>query len=99
MFVVPRAAKRLPWLKVLALAEVLLLARRHVQLLAPLERRRFAELTGRALRERRLPPEEREELARLVRRMEPRRFAGGAVDKLSPVRLPRRFLYGKKKDR
>jgi len=97
--VVPRAAKRLPWLKLLALAEVALLAQRHLQLLGPHDRRRFAELAGRALRDRRLAPDERTELSDLLKRMEPRAFAGGAVDRLSPIRMPRRFLYGKKNKR
>ena len=61
-----RAAKRLPWFKVLALAQILLLAQRHVQLLEPRDRRRFAELAGRALRERRLKERDRDELASLL---------------------------------
>jgi hypothetical protein len=89
--------KRLPWFKVLALAQILLLAQRHVQLLEPRDRRRFAELAGRALRERRLKERDRDELASLLRRMEPRAFAGGAVDRLSPLPLPQRLLYGKRK--
>lgn len=97
MPVIPRAAKRLPWLKVLSLAEVAMLAQRHVQLLAPPERRRFAELAARGLRDRRLAPEERAELTELLKRLEPRAFAGGAIDRLSPVPMPRRFMYGKRK--
>jgi hypothetical protein len=92
-----RSVRRLPWFKVLALAQILLLAQRHVQLLEPRERRRFAELAGRALRERRLDEPERRELVSLLTRLEPRGFAGGAVDRLSPLPLPRRLLYGKRK--
>jgi hypothetical protein len=86
-------------LKLLALAEVALLAQRHVQLLGPLDRRRFADLASRALRDRSLAPDERSELSDLLRRMEPRAFAGGAIDRLSPVRVPRRLLYGKRNER
>ena len=91
--------KRLPWLKALALAEIALLAYRHVQLLSERDRHRFAELTTRALREHRLPERERDELMTLLKRMEPRAFAGGAVNRLSPLPLPRRLLYGRKQKR
>jgi hypothetical protein len=94
---VPSVAKRLPWLKILALAEVALLAQRHVQLLGPTERRRFAVLAGRALRDRRLGPQERAELTELLKRMEPRAFMGGAIHRMSPVPLPKRLLFGKGK--
>src|SRR3954468_22957402 len=81
--------KRLPMLKVLALAEIALLARDHVSRLDPGERRRMIELLrkGRG-RTRDLSPEDRAELMALVAKAEPRRFAGMAADKLSPVPLP-----------
>ncbi len=91
--------KRLPWFKVLALAQVVLLAQRHIQLLEPRDRRRFAELAGRGLRDRRLSASDREELAELLWRLEPRAFAGGTVDRFSPFPLPRRLLYGKRRKR
>ena len=92
--------KRLPVMKVLALGEIALLARDHARLLEPAERRRLLELVrhGRG-RPSNLSPAEREELAELVARAEPRRFAGLAADKLSPVPLPRRVVEGPRRRR
>jgi hypothetical protein len=87
--------RRLPIFRLLAIAEIALLARDHVSRLDPAERHRLVELVreGRG-RGRNLPPAEREELARLVAKVDPRRFAGLAADKLSPVPLPRRLVEG-----
>lgn len=88
------AAKRLPMLKhvpllrLIAIAEIALLARRHLQHLDPDERRRLAFLIRRG---RRLSPPERAELRALVAKLEPRAFAGGAANRVSPVPLPRRL--------
>ena len=78
----------MPFFKVLAIAQTLLLVRRHVQRLDAADRRRLREL---ARRGRRLSPDERDELRRLVAKFEPGAFAFAAADKLSPVPLPRRF--------
>lgn len=88
--------KRLPILKVLAIAEVALLARDHVSLLAPAERRRLLTLVrkGKGRSTRNLSDKEREELTTLVAKAEPRRFAGLVADKLSPVPLPKRVTHG-----
>lgn len=90
--------KRLPVMKVLALGEVALLAQRHLSLLTPDERRRLVALVrqGRG-RTRNLSADEREELAGLVAKAEPRRFAGLSADALSPVPLPKRFVHGPKR--
>jgi hypothetical protein len=87
--------KRLPVMKVLAIGEIALLARTHASKLSPDERRRLLTLVrkGRG-RTRTLAAEEREELAELVAKAEPRRFAGLVADKLSPVPLPRRLVNG-----
>jgi hypothetical protein len=87
--------RRLPIFRLLAIAEIALLARDHVGRLEPAERRRLVELVreGRG-RGRNLPAAEREELARLVAKIDPRRFAGLAADKLSPVPLPKRLIDG-----
>jgi hypothetical protein len=87
--------RRVPAVKLIALGEIALLARSHVVKLEPAERRRLLELVrkGRG-RPRNLTEREREELARLVAKAEPRHFAGLAADKLSPVPLPRRFKQG-----
>jgi tellurite resistance protein len=80
--------KRLPVLKLVAVAELALVARRHLQHLDAAERRRLAELVrhGRGLSEA-----EREELRRLVAKLDARAFAGAAVKRLSPVPLPSRL--------
>jgi hypothetical protein len=87
--------KRLPILKVLAIAEIALLARDHVSRLSSSERHRLVELVRKGHgRPRNLSDDDREELARLVAKAEPRRFAALAADKLSPVPLPKRLLHG-----
>jgi hypothetical protein len=89
--------RRLPVLKLLAIGEIVLLARQHVDKLEPHERRRVIELLrlggGRPSR---LSNAQRRELSALVEKAEPRLFAGAAADKLSPVPLPRRLVRGKR---
>jgi len=80
--------KRLPVLKLLAIGELALVARRHLQHLDPAQRRRLAELVRRG---RGLSAVEREELRGLVAMLDPRAFAGSAVGHLSPVPLPKRL--------
>ena len=90
--------RRIPIFKLLAVAEIALLARQHIYRLDPQERRRLLELvqTSRG-RSGNLTGREREELAALVAKVEPRLFAGLVADKLSPVPLPRRFTHGPKR--
>ena len=90
--------RRLPIFKLLAIAEIALAARDHLGRLEPAERSRLLALVrkGRG-RSRNLTPAEREDLAALVAKVEPRRFAGLAVDRLSPVPLPKRLLHGPSK--
>lgn len=68
------------WLRVLAIAQVALLVRRHVVMLERDERSRLAVLVGKSKgRPRRnLTANEREEMLRLVRKLEPGAFARGA---------------------
>ena len=92
--------KRLPILKLLAIGEIAILAKRHIERLTPHERRRLLELVRESRgRKRNLSEAERRELADLVQKMEPRLFAGAAADKLSPVRLPKRVTQGPKRER
>jgi hypothetical protein len=88
--------RRVPVLKLLSIAEVAMLAREHLTRLSPAERRRLVVLVreGRG-RPSNLGPGEREELHALVAKLEPRLLAGAAVDRLSPVPLPRRLVYGR----
>jgi len=83
-----RTLRRMPFLKVLAIAQALLLARRHLLRLDGRDRRRLSEL---AKRGRSLTPAERDELRSLLSKMEPRAFAVAAADAFSPVPLPRRL--------
>lgn len=92
--------RRLPVFKLIAVAEVALLARTHIGKLQPAERRRLLELVriGRG-RMRNLSDDERAELAGLVATLEPRLFAGLVADKFSPVPLPHRFVRGARRRR
>jgi hypothetical protein len=81
-----RLVRRMPFFRLLAIAQLALLARRHLQQLTPVERRRLGELVRRG---RNLSPAEKDELRALVARLEPRAFAGAAANALSP--FPRRF--------
>ncbi len=89
-----RASKQLPIFRVLAIAQVALLARRHLQQLGPGEARRIADL---ARRGRSLSEPEKQELRELTAKLEPRAFAGAAADQISPFGLPRRFTGVKRR--
>jgi hypothetical protein len=77
--------KGFPVARLLALGELLLLAREHVTRLEPQERRRVLELVRRGRgRPSRLSGRERKELASLIAKAEPRLFARNAAKKLVP---------------
>jgi hypothetical protein len=80
--------RRLPVLKLIAVAELALVARKHMQHLDATERRRLVELVRRG---RGMSAADREELRGLVSKLDARAFAGSAVQRLSPVGLPRRL--------
>ena len=92
--------RRLPMLKLLAIAEVMVLARNHMIKLDRHERHRLIELVrlGRG-RTRNLTASERAELSELLAKVEPRLFVGTAAGKLSPVPIPGRLLYGSARKR
>jgi hypothetical protein len=89
--------RRVPVVKLLSAAELALLARDHVARLSPGERRRLVSLVrvGRGRRSR-LTSAEREELERLLIKLQPRLLVGEAINRLSPVPLPRRLVFGAK---
>src|SRR5581483_9204199 len=92
--------RRLPAAKLLAIGQVVMLAREHIANLEPSERRRFLELMRHARgRPGNLSSSERAELAMLIAKANPRRFIGLAADKLSPVPLPRRVVNGPRSKR
>jgi hypothetical protein len=90
--------RRIPVVALLSAAEVAVLARDHYRRLNPAERRRLVQLirVGRGRRDR-LTARERDELERLLAKLEPRRLLGDAADRLSPVPIPRRLLYGRRR--
>lgn len=92
--------RRIPVLKLVAVAEVGILAHSHLMRLEPGERRRLLGLV-RAARGRpsKLTARERYELADLVAKLEPRLLAGEAANRLSPFPLPRRVVRGPRRKR
>jgi hypothetical protein len=92
--------KRLPVFKLLALGEIAILAKDHLFRLQPDERKRLIGLvqTSRG-RAGNLSEAERNELAELLGKLEPRLFVGAAADRLSPVPLPKRFTQGPRAER
>jgi hypothetical protein len=89
--------RRVPVVALISAAELALVARDHLMLLTPGERRRLITLVriGRGRRDR-LTAAERRELEMLMGKLQARRFMGDAFTRLSPVRLPRRIVYGRR---
>jgi hypothetical protein len=83
-----RMFRRMPLFRLLAIAKVILLAHRHLRRLDPGDRRRLREL---ARRGRSLDRSERDELRRLLSKLEPRTLAFATANAFSPLPLPRRF--------
>ena len=92
--------RRIPVVKLLSAAEIALLTRDHVSRLSPRERRRLIVLVrvGRGRRTR-LTGAERDELEELLTKLQPRLLMGEAINRLSPVPLPRRLVFGPKNRR
>ena len=69
------------WLRVFAIAQLALLARRHLQLLEPDERGRLTKLVAKSKARpgTNLTANEREEMLRLVRKLEPGQFGRAAA--------------------
>jgi hypothetical protein len=81
-----RLLRRLPFFRLLAIGQTALLARRHLRALDADDRRRLRELVSRG---RSMSAAEREELRRLLAKLEPRAFAVTTAGRLSPVPIPR----------
>jgi hypothetical protein len=94
---IKRLTRGVPVMGLLSAAEVAMLAKGHLAKLDGAERRRLLELVVHA-RGRRgtLSEAERDEFSSLVAKLEPRAFAGSAAEKLSPLPVPERVLYGSK---
>jgi hypothetical protein len=79
--------KRIPFFRILAIAQVAMLFGEHVRKLSPRERRRLVALVREARgRPGNLRPSEREELRSLVGKLEPTAFARSAARKAAPLR-------------
>lgn len=97
---VKRLARGVPVVALLGVAEVAKLARRHLTMLRPHERRRLLALVAKARGGAgALSEAERAEFATLVAKLEPRAFVGSAADRFSPVPVPKRLLYGRRGSR
>jgi hypothetical protein len=75
--------KFIPFFKLLAILEILLLARRHLRGLSRADRRRMVELVRHG---HRLSKAERRELRQLAAKLEPGAFARGAAVRAVPLR-------------
>jgi hypothetical protein len=83
-----RWLRSIPFFKLLLVAKLALLARRHLQQLDADDRRRLSALVRRP---RWMDRSERAELLRLLGKLEPRAFAAATANAFSPVPLPRRL--------
>jgi hypothetical protein len=79
------------WFRVLAVAQVALLVRRHLTLLEPDERIRLARLVrdSKGRPRANLSANERQELLRLVNKLEPGRFGRDALRRFRGSRKPK----------
>lgn len=90
-----RTRKMVPLARVIVVGQLAVLAGRHIAKLGPAERARLLVLLRKAHgRPSTLGDDEHEELIALVARIEPQAFLGTAVQRLSPVPVPRRLVEG-----
>lgn len=95
---VKRLARGVPVVGLLSAAEIARLAKDHIAMLQPAERRRLLALAAKARRGTgALSERERAELHAIVAKLQPRQFVGSAADRLSPVPLPKRLLHGRRR--
>jgi hypothetical protein len=88
--------KWIPFVRLLALAQIVALARAHARELTPKQRRRVLELARKGPS---MTAKQRNELVELLMKTRPRLFAGEVAEKLSPVPLPKRLTRGPKAQR
>jgi hypothetical protein len=88
-----RLARNVPLARLLIAAQVAITVGRQLARLDAGERRRLVELMGEGVRRRgKLSAGEREELRAIVVKLEPHLLLASAVQRLSPVPVPRRLL-------
>lgn len=91
-------ANAVPLARLLLLGEVALMTGKHLRKLDAEERKRLGSLVlGSARKRGTLSAGERIELLRLVAKLEPRLLFGTAMRRVSPVPIPGRILYGKRR--
>jgi hypothetical protein len=80
-----KLVRALPFARIFAIAQVALIARRHLKGLTAADRGRMIALVRRG---RRMTSAERSELRTLVAKLEPRAFLSAAARSLAPFRVP-----------
>ncbi|MCW3029581.1 MAG: hypothetical protein JWN81_2792 [Solirubrobacterales bacterium] len=94
---VKRLSRGVPVARLLLVAEVGVLAHRHLSKLDRAQRRRLLTLLVRARgRPGSLTAADRREFVYLLAKLEPRLLLATAVRRLSPVPVPKRLLYGRR---
>jgi hypothetical protein len=94
---VKRLSRGVPVARLLLVAEVAVVAQRHLSKLDRAQRRRLFTLLIRSRGwPRSLTGAERRELLYLVGRLEPRLLLGMAASRISLVPVPKRLLYGRR---
>jgi hypothetical protein len=83
-----RMFRRMSFFNLLTIGQTVLLARRHFKRLDAHDRRRLAQLVRRG---RGMSRDDRDDLRRILGKLEPRDFALTTAGRFSPVRVPRRF--------
>jgi hypothetical protein len=83
-----RLLRAMPFFRLLAIGQTVLLARRHFSRLNGDDRRRLAELVRKG---RAIDNTEREELRTILGKLEPKEFAFATANRFSPLPL-RRFM-------
>jgi hypothetical protein len=78
--------RSMPYFRIVAIGRTVLLARRHYRQLDTDDRQRLAELVRHG---HRLDRAERDELRRILAKLQPRAFAAAAANTFSPVKIPR----------
>ena len=78
--------RAIPFFKLFAIAQTVLLMHRHYRNLEAGDRRRLAQVVRKG---RRMNAAERDELRGILAKLEPRAFAAAATDTFSPVNVPR----------
>ena len=94
-----RTAKASPAGRAVLLLSIAQLAGRRVARLERRDRARLGELLTRVVRTRHLSAAEWRELRALGAKLEPRAFAGDVAKRLSPLPVPNRIAYGRRRRR